>query len=174
MREEKIKIYKFNELSDEAKETAIENWREDGIGYGWWDCTYEDAEQAGLKLTEFDIDRGGYCKGDFVKYAENTANKILAEHGEECETYQTATDFINESAKLLEKYLPELDEGGYDENESERDEAQQELDAEFLRSILEDYRIMLQNEYEYLNSDEAISETIECNEYEFTEDGGRY
>ena len=32
----------------------------------------------------------------------------------------------------------------------------------------------LMNQYEYLISDEAIIETIEANEYEFTEDGERW
>jgi hypothetical protein len=31
----------------------------------------------------------------------------------------------------------------------------------------------LEAEYEYLTSDEAITETIRSNEYEFTEDGRR-
>jgi len=47
----------------------------------------------------------------------------------------------------------------------------EDIDAEFLRSLCEDYRIMLQNEYEYLTSEEAIIETIIANEYEFTEEG---
>jgi hypothetical protein len=47
----------------------------------------------------------------------------------------------------------------------------EDIDANFLRSLLEDYRIMLQKEYEYLTSEETIIETIEANEYEFTEKG---
>ena len=46
--------------------------------------------------------------------------------------------------------------------------------AEFRRSILEDYRIILQTEFEYLTSEEAIVEIIEANEYEFTADGHIY
>jgi len=33
---------------------------------------------------------------------------------------------------------------------------------------------MLQKEYEYETSEEAIVETIKANEYEFTEDGNLY
>ena len=47
----------------------------------------------------------------------------------------------------------------------------EDLNKEFLRSLCEDYRIILQKEYEYLTSEEAIIETIEVNEYEFTEEG---
>ena len=40
------------------------------------------------------------------------------------------------------------------------------LDYEWYDSIL------LEDEYEYLNSDEVVDESIRANEYEFHEDGG--
>ncbi len=46
-----------------------------------------------------------------------------------------------------------------------------ELEAAFLKSILEDYSTILQNECEYLMSDEAVTETIQANQYTFTESG---
>ena len=101
----------------------------------------------------------------------DTATAILFHHGESCETHETAAEFIRESAKNNEKYPEKLDDEDYDENETARDVEQQELDEEFLKSILEDYRIMLEKQYEYLTSEDAIIETIEANEYEFTEDG---
>jgi hypothetical protein len=41
---------------------------------------------------------------------------------------------------------------------------------EFKRDLLEDYRLILRDEVEYLLSDEAIEENIKANEYEFTEE----
>ena len=58
-----------------------------------------------------------------------------------------------------------------EDNEYDFDNDCGELDAEFTKSIFEDYRILLQKECEYLNSDEAIIETIEANDYYFTKDG---
>jgi hypothetical protein len=49
----------------------------------------------------------------------------------------------------------------------------QDIEDEFLKSLCEDYSIMLQNESEYLQSDAAIIEAINANEYEFLEDGSR-
>jgi len=46
-----------------------------------------------------------------------------------------------------------------------------ELGNEFTKAILEDYLTILRNELEYLDSDDAVKESIEANEYEFTEDG---
>jgi len=47
----------------------------------------------------------------------------------------------------------------------------QDIEDEFLKSLLEDYSIMLQKECYYKQSKEAIIETIEANEYEFYANG---
>jgi hypothetical protein len=151
MRIVETKVYLFDELSDEAKEKAIEGLADINIDHEWWDCTYEDAANVGIKLTEFDIGRGNYCRGEFIDSAEDVAAEIIKGHGESCETHKTATEFLNHITE--------------DENE------RAELNNEFAYSILEDYRIILQKEYEYLTSEDMIIETIKANEYEFTEDG---
>jgi hypothetical protein len=48
------------------------------------------------------------------------------------------------------------------------------LEDEFLKTLCEDYRIILSREYDYLTSEAAIIETIEANEYEFKADGTRF
>ena len=170
----KTKVYKFNELSDEAKQTALDSLRENCCDYEWWDCAFEDAANVSLKLTEFDLDRNRHCEGEFIESAEETAVEIIKEHGEKCVTYQTAQNYISDIAELGRDYPEIMDDEGYDENEFRREDAEHEIDCEFLKSILEDYSIMLQKEYEYLQSEEAIIETIEANEYEFTVDGEFY
>ncbi len=47
-------------------------------------------------------------------------------------------------------------------------------EAEFLKSLLSDYLTMLQTDYNYLTSKEQIIETIESNDYDFTEEGKIY
>ena len=46
-----------------------------------------------------------------------------------------------------------------------------DLEIDFLSSLLRDYFNSLQKEYVYLNTEEAIIETIESNNYDFTDDG---
>ena len=137
----------------------------------WWEGIFEDAEQVKLKLSEFDIDRGSYCRGEFIEDAKDTAEAIIENHGETCETHKTAMEFMRESAELFIVHPVKIAEDGFDDNEYRREQEQVDLDAEFLKSILEDYRIILQKEYEYLGSEATIIETIKSNEYEFTEDG---
>lgn len=172
MRIKETKFYQFRELSEEAKEKAVENLADINVNYEWWYCFMDDAAQIGLKIEEFDIGRGNFCRGQFTESAEYTAEKILNEHGKSCDTYQTAKNYLENRTELVKKYSDgrQLDIVAED-NEYDFDNDCDELDNEFLRSILEDYRIYLQKEYEYLTSEKTIIETIEANYYEFTEDG---
>ena len=153
MRIKETKVYPFGELSEDAKEKAIENLSDINIWYDWWENTFEDAKNVGIEIVEFELDRGNYCRGT-IDDTIDTARAILKEHGDTCETWQTAKDFHDTIAK-----------DGEDTKDYES------LCLEFKYSLLEGYRIILQKEYEYLASEDAIIETIEANEYEFTEDG---
>ena len=170
-----IKIYKFSELSEGAKEKAINNLRDINVDYDWWDCTYDDAKEAGLKINSFDLDRNRHATGEFIETGFECASKIIKNHGEMCETYKTAKEFLNDYEEMFEKY-EDPQKPGYvaEEYESDFDNDLDELEKEFLKSILENYSILLQQESEYLMSDESIIETIEINDYDFTADGKLY
>ena len=167
----KTVVYPFDELSEDAKEKAVQGFWDINLFNEWWESIFEDAAEVYIELTEFELDRGSYCHGEFIKDAEDTAKLIIEDHGKSCETYKTAIEFIEDSAKLYMKYPVKLDDDGDDENETIREDKQEELNVEFKYSLLEDYRIILQNEYEHLGSEDVIIETIKINEYEFTVDG---
>ena len=162
------KVYKFEELTDEQKDKVIEKHYDINVDYDWWDSVYEDARQIGLKITAFDIDRGSYCKADFIHGAIDTANLITENHGYKTETYQDAVNYLKERKELL---ASELKKNEDDEDFTEDDVDFEDIDHEFLKSLREDYLIILRNEFEYLTSKEAIIETIEANDYEFDENG---
>jgi hypothetical protein len=162
------KVFPFEELTDEQKDKVFNNYFDINVDLNWWDSTYEDAEQIGLKLTSFDIDRASYCNGDFLLSANEVAQNIFNNHGEHCETYKTAELFMEKWQPVFNAYMDETSEK-YESAESES--LLMELEDDFKKSLLEDYRIILTHEYEYLTSREAILETLRANEYEFTEDG---
>jgi hypothetical protein len=175
MRIKEINVYKFDELSNSAKAKAIENLYDINVDYEWWDSVYYDAAQIGLKINSFDIDRAAYVKGEFTETATEVAELITRNHGQPCETYKTAKLFLNEVKPLIE-----LRDNFADNDETTEEEYQnfdnnteriEELEEDFLKSICEDYRIILTKEYAYLTSEEAIIETIEANDYEFDENG---
>lgn len=171
MEKREYTVWKFAELSDDLKEKVLEQQCDINIDHEWWECEYEDAANVGIKITAFCIDRGPYCEGnihDFVK----TANKIIAEHGPKCETYITAIAFQDDLEKINTKYPEKWDDTDcYYENENDREDEIEALEEEFKWSILEDYRIILSKQYEYLTSEAAIIETIEANDYDFKADG---
>lgn len=172
MRIQKTKVYKFDELSEQAKQKAIEKLWDVNVDYEWWDLTYEDAERIGLKISEFDLGRASYVKGDFMWSAEETAEAILKEHGEHYRTLETAKNYLAARTALVIEWSDGKKTNAVAEgNELAFDYDCDELDNDFLYALCEDYRIMLQNEYDYLTSEEQIIEAIQANEYEFTEDG---
>jgi len=167
-----INLYQFSELSDKAKEKAISRLMDINTDSDWWYSTYEDAAQVNLKITSFDIDRGSYVNAQFMQSAYDTANLIILNHGESCETYKTAQTFIQSWNNLVSKYSDGINKNVVaEENEYEFDNEADDLESDFLKSISEDYRIILSKQYDYLTSEDAIIETIEANDYYFTEDG---
>lgn len=168
MRTIRTKVYKFDELNEAGKEAAINKLQDINVDYEWWESIYEDANNIGLSLQSFDLDRNRHATGTFTLAANEVAQNIFNNHGEMCETYKTATSFMEEWQPVFYAYM---DEGGEHYEDSELEDQLQELEDDFLKSLLEDYSIMLQKESEYLMSSEAIIETIKANEYEFTQDG---
>lgn len=165
----KTTVYSFKELPKEIQEKVLEKECYINVEYHeWWDGTFDDAKRIGLKLTGFDLDRNRHAKGEFLLSANEVAQNIFNEHGEMCETYKTAKNFMEEWQPVFNDYMDETSEN-YESRELENE--LQDLEDEFLKNICEDYSIMLQKECEYLTSEEAIIETIEVNEYTFTIEG---
>lgn len=164
-----ITLYKFEELSKEAQQKAIDNNLDFNVDYEWWDGTYDDAKNVGIDIGSFE--NYSYCKGTIMD-TEQTAHDILKEHGEQCDTYKTAAAYLSERDKLIANW-PKDEDGEYI-NEGDLDTQLDELGEDFEQSILEDYRMMLDREYEYLTSYEAIKESLISNDYDFTEDGEMY
>jgi hypothetical protein len=169
-------VYEFDELNDDAKEKAREWFREHALDYDWWESIYEDAANIGLRITSFDLERNRHAKGEFKFFggASQCAGLILTEHGKDCETFKTATAFLKD-LEALNKACAEVD--GDDETNAEFEAWQDKrglLEQDFERSLLEDYSIILQKEYEYQLSNEQVDESIRANEYTFTETGKRF
>lgn len=99
-----VQVYSFNELSQEAKEVAINRFLDINVDFDWWENTYEDAKNIGLKITSFDLDRNKHAKGEFIFDASQVAEKIISKHGEACETYNTASLYLNAYQEAENKF----------------------------------------------------------------------
>ena len=164
MREITVKLYQFDELNEDAKDKAREWCRDDhGMKGQWaWDQVQEDAENVGLKIMRLHDHRPN--EGKFIGTALETLESILKEHGNNCETHKTAQRY--------EKSLREAIEA-VNQDEPEACDKLEDVETELLADLLEDYRIMYNENIEYAYSDEAIDEDMRANEWEFTEMGKR-
>jgi len=174
MKQITINTYEFIELSEEAKGRA-RDWYRQGALDEWWERIFEDAARVGLRITSFDTDRNRHATGEFMVFggAEQVAGLILSEHGPACETRKASEKYLSDF-KSLNAEIEAVD--GDDETNADWETWQDkrgELQSEYLKSLLEDYSIMLQNEREYLNSDESVDESIIANDYTFTATGKR-
>lgn len=169
MRTLTMKVYKFSELSEEAKQNAISKHSDINVDYNWWDFVYEDAKtSAFLDIQEFDLDRR-QIGAKLTESMEKSIKSVLENHGKKCDTYKTAKKFQEKYNILAVRQRLSQTDQLYDELE----EAKSELADEYTKELAEDFRGILQREFDYQTSDKGIIEAIETNEYEFDEDGDR-
>ena len=166
------KIYEFDELSDLAKEVAILAYSDINVFDEWWDCEFEDAKTIGLKITSFDLNPIS-CTGEWIGDAEEAAASVMEHHGEACETYKTAWEFQN-AISVQGSIFEAQDAFDADYEEFNESDQYKEMCSEFLTDLCGDYGTMLSKQHDYLTGEEAIKDTIEANEWEFTEDGEKY
>jgi hypothetical protein len=175
-----ITLYRFDELSKEAQEAAISNLHDVNVHYDWRDSTYENAELIGLKIVEFDIERRT-IEGKLNEYLLDVCKSIRKNHGKEWRTFQTAIAYHKQYiAAFVEWYGTQTQQADPSAShwkpkdwlaDFKREDEAEEIEADFAKELLEDYLLILRDEYEYQTSREQVVETIKANDYLFTELG---
>ena len=197
-------VYKYDELSESAQQTAREWYLEGGLDYFWWDFSYEDfarvAEILGIDLSQKPIPlmngkhryepeiyfTGFYSQGSgssFVgtySYAKGAVAKIKAYAPQDEELHRIAQALQDIQRKHFYRLTADITSVRdhyirVEVNDSEncyRDIGDAENDVRGLMNDFNNWMFKrLEDEYEYLTSDEAVAESIIANEYEFDEDG---
>jgi len=181
-------VYTFEELNDEAKEKAMAWGRDINVDYDWWITAYESLENyfqdmeigksypfvEGVKVKEFDLSYRYSVKLDidfdrralFEHYINAAPEKIKRHASVLLSLYDNDMIYYSYGSwehagkdkriKRIGKFLDTLPTD---------DDLEHEIGADVLR--------LLQQEYDYLTSDEAVRETIIANGYTFLEDGTR-
>ena len=182
MREMSVMVYSFDELSEDAQERALNAFRDINVEYNWWRDTYDTIRTAGeligLEIGDIHFDPYLYCifNADY-RYARGAVKAVKAV----CEGFPWA-DALCKVAKdlqdLQKRHFYSLScavTEGRSMNYYRCFRFGEDYECEDLGDILDDFahwaRILLRDEYRWLTSNDAIRETIEANEYEFTEDG---
>ena len=159
MKTKTYNVYKFDELPEESQQKVLDNYRTRNVDYAWWEWTYEDAANVGIEILSFDEYS---LKAKFTESPKYTIFAIWSNHGKNCETYKTA-----QNAYADWRQLKKTRNLSPDEFEEEYEIWSDEL----LKSLSEDYRIMLRNECDFLTSDECLREFFTDSDDYFTLDG---
>lgn len=169
MRVVEIQVFTFSELSDEAKKVAIHNYREHMefnsyfIIEGW----KEKLAQYGFIDPKIYYS-GFWSQGDGacfdcdridIELFNKAFNKSIPK---DTELYIASNSNSNHYSHEMTRYI--------DCNYEEDEKYSLIVEAERLDLCKEIYKA-LEKEYDYQNSDEAISENIIANGYDFTIDG---
>lgn len=179
MREETITIYKFSELSDEAKQVAIDSWREQGHEYVWGSEAIETmkkfAEEFNIYVEDWQI--GSARHGSYIHFSVETVQMGETEmlgirvfkylqnnYQDEIKSFEdaSATGYCFD-CDIIQPMLDFM-------KRPDRAITLHEIFEECFDAFIEAWVV----DCEYQDSDEAISETIEINDYEFTKDGEVY
>ena len=192
MRIQETKVYQFDELSEEAQETAIDTNRDMNTDYDWFTDSFNQYIEIGaimgieiddIYFSGFSSQGDGACFDGTYSYKKGSVKEITKQIGnaELTEIAQILQDiqkryFYNLSATIkhsghyYHKYCTIIDI--MDNRSTEwiltRNDA---LLSIGLRKFMQWIYSSLEKEHEHLTSDEAIKESILANEYEFTATG---
>ena len=189
MQEHKIMTYSVDELSETARQNAIDGLRGLNVDHEWWnfdglmDLSSEEKKARHMGKMEpkspfswkrlfFDLDRGQYIHFDGMDVEDSkTARRFLRipkALWEACGPH-----FVNDGSRWNTcNTALEFDGDYYGERDfTDRENAILDRAIEIFSDKVHEAWRTLRDEYEFLVSDEAILESIRANEYEFTEDG---
>lgn len=176
-------VFTFDELTAEAKETAIENNRYFNVDYDDWASLVIDELTARLNkigFTDAEISyRGFWSQGDGASFVTGWIDieKVL-KHYEMYEQYARVLEFVE--ARIIRvdhRYAHEntvtCDLHDYTESDELCELAQslEDFIIDKAREEMHEIYRHLAAEYDHLTSDESVSESLRCNDMEFTEDG---
>lgn len=172
----RIKVYKFSELSKTAKQKAIQWGYDLNVDYDWSELSIEGHEERlkekgylnpkvmfsgfasqgdGACFTCSDIDFRLFLDG---KYKDMEISASISHNSHHYYATSTTVNLNIEGDGLGDDDFSEIEQVIKDEREK--------LGNEIYSS--------LEKEYEWRTNEEQIIETIEANEYEFTQDGKRF
>lgn len=174
---------KLHELSETAKQTALENHSR-GMDYEWWDAVYEDAKAVaalmGLDITAIHF-RGFWSQGDGAAFTGTYrhavgGSKALAEHAPQdaelhriARALQTAQrrNFYRLWASISETRGNNIRVHVEDNSHPDRDVPEESDIVDAMNDFANWIYRSLEREYEYLTSDEALAEL----DYDYDEEG---
>jgi hypothetical protein len=182
------KVYKFNELSEEAKENAIDRLRDINVDYeGWWEDDF--LLDIGLPKNIANKINNGYVifNWERIYFSLDRDRYIQFVNLEVEDKYiDLFRQFLGIPKALWKNVYYEFVDSSYANTDTTIEfEHQEWTDKDFtekqwiildkakekFNNLVYNAKQVLRDSYYYLISDESIIETIKMNDYEFTEEG---
>lgn len=182
-------VFTFDELSDHAKEKARDWYREGGFDYDWWDAIFDDSRTIGTILG-FVIDdrRGGIAFSGFSSQGDGASFT-----GSWCapkapvktmKAYAPADEKLHKLARdawaIVQRMTKDERADSFAVYRSGREVHPGCMECEHVgvKELARDFAHWiyrsLEREWDYMNSNEQVDESILANEYTFTEEGRRF
>lgn len=180
----KTQVYKYNELPKEVQSKVLENLYDLNTDYEWYELTIDESKKhlSEMGFDEATISFSGFSsQGDGASFdASVDLKKWLKIHrlsNKYRALYNHADEVsvsITKSGHYEHEYTMGIDSDYYSLESEKAQNQLLELENKILEDAREEARIIyktLEKEYEYLTNEDAIIETIEANDYNFTING---
>lgn len=191
-----ITVYTYDELSDEAKQVALEKYRDINVDHDWWNFVYEDVKTVAT-LMGLDIEKiyfsGFWSKGDGAcfegsyEYKAGSVRAVKEYAPLDEELHRIAEELVTLQRKCFHQIRARFYHSGhyyhryctqfsidFESPITGANYYNKETEAAVIETIRDlmhwTYR-QLESNYEALTTDEAVAETLKANDYDFTEDG---
>jgi len=189
MKEKIVKLYEFEELPEDIQEKVLDRYRDINVDCEWYDydgktgftskelarmrVKVEDApdELITFKKMYFDVDRGWFIQFTEAHFSnDEIARKFLRVPANLwAKTHWMFENNRDYTTRLEYEYDYYFGERMNDFTSKQREIL--ERACEIFSDKMEEALKGLRNSYEWLQTDEAVKETILANEYTFTIDG---
>lgn len=184
----------FNDLTDSQKEKVLDKNRDTNVDYDWWEYTIDDCKEIG-QLMGFEMENiyfsGFHSQGDGAcftggfSYKKNMVKSIKSLYPTDTELHRIAKEVQELYRKSFYTMCGQISQRGHYNHERSmslnyntyQDEIKGQVDEDEWLDIIADFACWiykrLNNEYDWLTSDEQVAESLIANECEFEldEDG---
>lgn len=189
MKQITVNICTFNELSDEAKEVALQWWQNCNQENGYaWDSENRDTFNKFCDLFNVSINRNGnvvLSENDDVRDLTGIRLMSYLWNNYARELYKPKTYYLKTIGNKSRKSKIEKDNccvlTGYCMDDDILQPVYNAMHKPYpgtfedlISECVQAYETAVENDHAYQDSLEYCAETCEANEYEFTEDGNRY
>jgi len=188
-------VFKFDELSDAAKEKARDWWRQASIHDHWYEYTFEDVTECGacfgitvkdIHFSGFSSQGDGACFTGSYAYRKGGVAEVSAHTGG-CETlvniatrlqeiqrkaFYRVVATVNHRGHYYHEYCTDIEVDTVD-GAAFRTETDSEI-TECLRDFMRWTYRELERAYDDYMSNEQVDESIIMNDYTFTIEGRRF